>query len=89
MDPVSLSKFQLDNTKNSTLDVSDCFPDSGVGDVHLSDHQMTLLTRTKAKIRKTKFTFTERSYNNYNQMPFQDTDRTDLNTNTNVSGVYQ
>ena len=61
--------------KNSILDNiftnSDFINNCGVCDVNLSDHQLILLTRKKAKVIKDKCTFTGRSYRNYNLNNFQ------------------
>ena len=45
---------------------------SGVCNVNISDHQMILLTRKKAKFLKLKCDFIGRSYRNYDVTSFQD-----------------
>ena len=42
-----------------------------MGDINLSDHQLIVTTRKKAKVKKQKCTFTGRSYRNYNKQDFQ------------------
>ena len=82
--------------KNSMLDViftnSDVISNTGVCDVHLSDHQMILTTRKKAKIIKRKCTFTGRSYRNYDKDIFQtkliDADWTLFDNEITVTGKW-
>ena len=82
--------------KNSMLDViftnSDVIGNTGVCDVHLSDHQMILTTRKKAKIIKRKCTFTGRSYRNYDKDIFQtkliDADWTLFDNEITVTGKW-
>ena len=84
---------RFSNDKNSLLDViftnSDFICNSGVGNVSLSDHQLILATRKKAKIKKRKCTFIGRSYRNYNKDVFQnivaDADWTSFNNKATVS----
>ena len=61
--------------KNSLIDViitnSDFISNSGVCDVNLSDHQMIIATRKKARAKKQKCDFKGRSYRNYNKQTFQ------------------
>ena len=88
------TRFSSD--KNSLLDVictnSDFISNSGVGNVNLSDHQIILTTRKKAKIKKHKCTFTGRSYRNYNKDVFQnivaDADWTAFNNKTTATGKW-
>ena len=49
---------------------SDIIKNSGVSNVNISDHQMILLTRKKAKFTKQKRTFI--GYRNYNKNLFQE-----------------
>ena len=62
--------------KNSGIDLiftnSDIILRSGVSNVNLSDHQMILLTRKKAKTLKQRCSFVGRSYRHYNKDIFQD-----------------
>ena len=62
--------------KDSCLDLcftnSDIIARSGVCNVNISDHQMILLTRKKAKFTKLKCDFIGRSYRNYDVSLFQD-----------------
>ena len=51
---------------------SDIIANVGVGNVNISDHQMIILTRKKAKMLKQKCEFTGRSYRNYNKEIFQE-----------------
>ena len=51
---------------------SDIIDKTGVCNVNISDHQMNLLTRKKAKFLKLKCNFNGRSYRNYNRDLFQD-----------------
>ena len=64
------------NEKNSGIDLiftnSDIISKSGVANVNLSDHQMILLTRKKAKSRKQRCSFEGRSYRHYNKEIFQE-----------------
>ena len=64
------------NEKNSGIDLiftnSDIISKSGVTNVNLSDHQMILLTRKKAKSRKQRCSFEGRSYRHYNKEIFQE-----------------
>ena len=84
------------NTKNSILDLcitnSDFIKRSGVCDINLSDHQMILITRKKAKITKSKCSFVGRSYRNYVKNNFQDSiidaDWTNYNNERTVSGKW-
>ena len=61
--------------KNSLIDViitnSDFISSSGVCDVNLSDHQMIIATRKKARAKKQKCNSNGRSYRNYNKQTFQ------------------
>ena len=50
---------------------SDIISKVGVSNINISDHQMILLTRKKAKLLKQKCEFTGRSYRNYNRNDFQ------------------
>ena len=76
--------------KDSCLDLfftnSDIIAKSGVCNINISDHQMILLTRKKAKFLKQKCNFRGRSYRNYNRDVFQEqirrSDWTFLNTIT-------
>ena len=82
--------------KNSILDViftnSDFICNTGVCDVHLSDHQMVLTTRKKEKIKKQKCNFTGRNYKNYNkdifQVEVQNADWTAYDNETTVTGKW-
>ena len=62
--------------KDSLIDMiitnSDFISNSGVCDVNLSDHQMVIVTRKKARVKKLKCNFIGRSYRNYNKQVFQD-----------------
>ena len=62
--------------KNSGIDLiftnSDIISKSGVANVNLSDHQMILLTRKKAKSIKQRCSFVGRSYRHYNKEIFQE-----------------
>ena len=62
--------------RDSCLDLiftnSDIISKSGVGNVNISDHQIILMTRKKAKVAKIKCEFTGRSYRNYRKIDFQD-----------------
>ena len=62
--------------KDSCLDLfftnSDIIERSGVCNVNISDHQMILLTRKKAKFIKLKCDFNGRSYRNYDAAILQD-----------------
>ena len=64
------------NEKNSGIDLiftnSDIISKSGVANVNLSDHQMILLTRKKAKSTKQRCSFEGRSYRHYNKEIFQE-----------------
>ena len=66
--------------KDSCIDLlftnSDIISKVGVSNVNLSDHQMILLTRKKAKFLKHKCEFIGRSYRNYNRNDFQNRIRT-------------
>ena len=70
------SPTRYSKDKNSLLDNiftnSDIISNSGVSDVNLSDHQLIIATRKKAKIIKKKCSFTGTSYRNYNKIVFQD-----------------
>ena len=50
---------------------SDIVSKVGVSNLNISDHQMILLTRKKAKFTKQKCEFVGRSYRNYNKIDFQ------------------
>ena len=62
--------------KDSCLDLfftnSDIIAKAGVSNVNISDHQMIMLTRKKAKLVKQKCEFYGRSYRNYNKDIFQE-----------------
>ena len=62
--------------KDSCLDLfftnSDIIAKAGVSNVNISDHQMIILTRKKAKLVKQKCEFYGRSYRNYNKDIFQE-----------------
>ena len=64
------------NEKNSGIDLiftnSDIISKSGVANINLSDHQMILLTRKKAKSTKQRCSFEGRSYRHYNKEIFQE-----------------
>ena len=83
--------------KNSCLDLfftnSDIIARSGVGNINISDHQMILLTRKKAKFSKVKCDFVGRSYRNYNIDLFQDriknSDWTFLQTTDNPEDQWE
>ena len=91
------SPTRYSNDKNSLIDViftnSDFISNSGVSDVNLSDHQLILTTRKKAKIKKVKCTFTGRSYRNYNRNVFQNeitnADWTLFNNEPTVKGKWK
>ena len=63
-------------TKDSCIDLiftnSNIISRSGVSNINISDHQMVLLTRKKAKFLKQKCDFIGRSYRNYNKELFLD-----------------
>ena len=67
-------------TKDSCIDLfftnSDIIAKAGVSNVNISDHQMIILTRKKAKSLKQKCEFIGRSYRNYNKDVFQEMIRT-------------
>ena len=70
-EPTSYSQI-----KDSCLDIvftnSDIIANSGVCNLNISDHQMILLSRKKAKFEKQKCEFIGRSYRNYNKEIFQE-----------------
>ena len=67
---------QYSQNKDSCLDLfftnSDIVARTGVCNVNISDHQIILLTRKKAKFNKLKCDFIGRSYRNHNVALFQD-----------------
>ena len=62
--------------KDSCLDLiftnSNIIARAGVGNVNMSDHQIIIMTRKKAKTTKQKCEFIGRSYRNYNKVDFQE-----------------
>ena len=79
--------------KHSCIDLfitnSDIISRSGVTNVHLSDHQMILLTRKKMKMKRKSCDFIGRSYRNYNKEDFQrklqESSWNEFNTTNDVS----
>ena len=73
---LGLRQLISETIRDSCLDLfytnSDIIAKAGVSDVNISDHQMIILTRKKAKVIKQKCEFTGRSYRNYNKDNFQD-----------------
>ena len=60
-----------DTCKDLFFTNSDIIANVGVGNVNISDHQMIILTRKKAKMLKQQCEFIGRSYRNYNNEIFQ------------------
>ena len=90
------SPTRYSKDKNSLLDNiftnSDFISNSGVSDVNLSDHQLIIASRKKAKIVKKKCSFMGRSYRNYNKIAFQNdvtnADWSHFNDESTVTGKW-
>ena len=88
---------RFSQTKDSCIDLiftnSDIVARSGVCNINISDHQMILFTRKKAKFLKQKCDFTGRSYRNYNKVIFLDriknADWSFLNVDMNVQDQWE